>query len=81
MSDKGIVAISKNPGEITLKALQPEIIRLCPTMAIYNDFVAGYECGESMVEIAKRNHVSERMMYRYKTQYDKIREAMEKQIL
>lgn len=47
-------------------------------MAIYNDFVAGYECGESMVEIAKRNHVSERTMYRYKTYYDKIREVMEK---
>ena len=47
-------------------------------MAIYNDFVAGYEWGESMVGIAKRNHVSERTMYRYKTYYDKIREVMEK---
>lgn len=46
-------------------------------MAIYNDFVAGYESGETMVEIAKRNHVSERTMYRYKAYYDKMREAME----
>ena len=29
-------------------------------MAIYNDFVAGYESGMTMVEIAKRNNVSER---------------------
>ena len=46
-------------------------------MAIYNDFVAGYESGETMVEIAKRNHVSERTMYRYKAYYDKMREAMQ----
>lgn len=26
-------------------------------MAIYNDFVVGYENGMTMVEIAKRNHV------------------------
>ncbi len=31
-------------------------------MAIYNDFVAGCESGATMVEIAKRNHVSERTM-------------------
>ena len=29
-------------------------------MAIYNDFVAGYESGMTMIEIAKRNNVSER---------------------
>ena len=28
-------------------------------MAIYNDFVVGYESGMTMVEIAKRNNVSE----------------------
>ena len=36
-------------------------------MAIYNDFVVGYESGMTMVEIAKRNNVSERTIYRYKT--------------
>ena len=41
-------------------------------MAIYNDFVAGYESGMTMIEIAKRNNVSERTIYRYKAYYDKI---------
>ena len=44
-------------------------------MAIYKDFVAGYESGMTMVEIAKRNNVSERTIYRYKAYYDKMREA------
>ena len=43
-------------------------------MAIYNDFVVGYENGMTMVEIAKRNHVSERTIYRYKAYYEKMRE-------
>ena len=43
-------------------------------MAIYNDFVAGYESGMAMVDIAKRNHVSERTIYRYKAYYDKVKE-------
>ena len=43
-------------------------------MAIYNDFVSGYESGMTMVEIAKRNNVSERTIYRYKTYYDKMKE-------
>ncbi len=42
-------------------------------MAIYNDFIAGYESGMTMVEIAKRNNVSERTIYRYKAYYDKMR--------
>ena len=42
--------------------------------AIYNDFVVGYESGMTMVEIAKRNNVSERTIYRYKAYYDKMRE-------
>ena len=46
-------------------------------MAIYNDFVAGYESGMTMVEIAKRNNVSERTMYRYKAYYDKMKEVEE----
>lgn len=41
-------------------------------MAIYNDFVIGYESGMTMVEIAKRNNVSERTIYRYKAYYDKM---------
>ena len=32
-------------------------------MAIYNDFVVGYESGMTMVEIAKRNNVSERTIF------------------
>ena len=43
-------------------------------MAIYNDFVLCYESGMTMVEIAKRNNVSERTIYRYKAYYDKMRE-------
>ena len=42
-------------------------------MTIYNDFVAGYENGMTIVEIARRNNVSERTIYRYKAYYDKIR--------
>ena len=44
-------------------------------MAIYNDFVVGYESGMTMVDIAKRNKVSERTIYRYKAYYDKMKEA------
>ena len=44
-------------------------------MAIYNNFVVGYESGMTMVDIAKRNNVSERTIYRYKTYYDKMKEA------
>ena len=43
-------------------------------MAIYNNFVVGYESGMTMVEIAKRNNVSERTIYRYKAYYDEIKE-------
>ena len=46
-------------------------------MAIYNDFVACYESGMTMVEIAKRNNVSERTIYRYKAYYDKMKEVEE----
>ncbi len=44
-------------------------------MAIYNNFVTGYESGMTMVEIAKQNNVSERTIYRYKAYYDEMREA------
>lgn len=43
-------------------------------MAIYNDFVVGYESGMTMMEIAKRNNVSERTIYRYKAYYDKMKD-------
>ena len=46
-------------------------------MAIYNDFVVGYESGMTMVEIAKRNNVSERTIYRYKAYYDKMKKNEE----
>ena len=46
-------------------------------MALYNDFVACYESGMTMVEIAKKNSVSERTVYRYKAYYDKMRETTE----
>ncbi len=39
-------------------------------MAIYNDFVACHEKGMTMVEIAKRNGISERSIYRYKAFYE-----------
>ena len=42
-------------------------------MAIYDDFVAGYESGMTMVEIARRNNVSERTIYRYKAYYDELK--------
>ena len=41
--------------------------------SIYNDFIAGYESGLTIVEIARRNNVSERTIYRYKAYYEKIR--------
>ena len=47
-------------------------------MAIYNDFVACYESSMTMVEIAKRNKVSERTIYRYKAYYDKMKSMDEK---
>ena len=46
-------------------------------MAIYNDFVDCYENGMTMIEIAKRNNVSERTIYRYKAYYDKMRTTKE----
>ena len=45
-------------------------------MAIYNDFVDCYENGMAMIEISRRNNVSERTIYRYKAYYDKIKESV-----
>ena len=50
-------------------------------MAIYNDFVVGYESGMTMVEIAKRNNVSERTIYRYKAYYDQMKTVDEKKMI
>ena len=36
-----------------------------------------YESGMTMVEIAKRNNVSERTIYRYKAYYEKMKKAEE----
>jgi len=41
--------------------------------AIYNDFVICHEQGMTMVEIAKRNGISERSIYRYKAYYDALK--------
>ena len=37
---------------------------------IYNDFVICYENGMSLIEIAERNNISKRTVYRYKEYYD-----------
>lgn len=42
-------------------------------MAIYNDFVACYEDGMSLTEIAERNGISERSIYRYKAYYESLK--------
>lgn len=47
-------------------------------MNIYNDFVACHEQGMTMVEIAKRNGISERSIYRYKAYYDGLHKNKKK---
>lgn len=44
-------------------------------MSIYNDFVICHEQGMTLVEIAKRNGISERSIYRYKAYYDKLQKS------
>lgn len=44
-------------------------------MALYNDFVACYEKGMTVLEIAEKNNVSERTMYRYKAYYEELHKA------
>ena len=39
-------------------------------MNIYNDFVICYENGMSLIEIAERNNISKRTVYRYKEYYE-----------
>lgn len=43
--------------------------------AIYNDFITCYESGMTLLEIARKNDVSERTIYRYRAYYDKTREG------
>lgn len=38
--------------------------------SLYNDFVVLYESGMSLIEISKKENVSLRTIYRYKTYYD-----------
>ena len=71
---KRIEELEKENAELREKL---EYYRNRKWMAIYNDFVVGYESGMTMVEIAKRNNVSERTIYRYKAYYDKLREKEE----
>ena len=42
-------------------------------MSIYNDFVVCHEQGMTMMEIAERNGISERSVYRYKAYYDEMK--------
>ena len=44
-------------------------------MAIYEDFVICHEKGMALEEIAKRNGISERSVYRYKAYYDAIKKT------
>lgn len=42
-------------------------------MAIYNDFVLCHENGMTILEIANRNGISERSVYRYKAYYEELK--------
>lgn len=42
-------------------------------MNVYNDFVACYEKGMTVLEIAERNGLSERSIYRYKAYYEQMK--------
>ncbi len=43
--------------------------------ALYNEFVICYESGMTLLEIAQKNDVSERTIYRYKAYYDKTKQS------
>ena len=45
-------------------------------MHAYNDFVTCFENGMSIVDIAKKQNVSSRTIYRYKEYYDKLQEML-----
>lgn len=42
-------------------------------MSIYNDFVVCHEKGMTLIEIADRNGLSERSVYRYKAYYEEMK--------
>jgi len=44
-------------------------------MAIYEDFVICHEKGITLEEIARRNGISERSVYRYKAYYDALKKS------
>ncbi|MCR4649489.1 MAG: helix-turn-helix domain-containing protein [Lachnospiraceae bacterium] len=46
-------------------------------MAIYNDFTICHEKGMSIEEIANRNNISERSIYRYKAYYEEMKKNSE----
>ena len=46
-------------------------------METYNDFVICHESGMTMTEIAERNGVSERTIYRYKAYYEEMKRQPE----
>ena len=43
-------------------------------LATYKDFVACFESGMTIIEIAQRNSISERTVYRYKAYYDSVKQ-------
>lgn len=45
---------------------------------IYYDFIMCYEQGMPLSEIARRNGISERSIYRYKACYEEMKKAKEK---
>ena len=48
-------------------------------MEVYNDFVMCHESGMPLIEIAKRNNISERSMYRYKAYYEELKNKQKEQ--
>ena len=46
--------------------------------AIYDDFVVCYNNGMTLVEIAERNGISERSVYRYKAYYEELKKKGER---
>lgn len=44
-------------------------------MASYNDFVAKYEKGMTIMEIVSQGEISRRTAYRYKAYYDEMKNA------
>ncbi len=42
-------------------------------MSVYNDFVSSFESGMTVIEIAQKNNISERTVYRYKAFYEQMK--------